>query len=395
VYESILNPVNPLNPMDFKSRLERAREEMKRRDIDLMYLTRGANLWYLAGVKRKGPELTDSNAYGDYICGAYIGAEDGFVLVGPRMGGAGWKAEAEGKPYIDDVTIFDEQRKPIDVQKELLTRFKTPHNTIALDDRTWAESTLTLKKNNSKLKFSLANEIIAPMRMIKDADEIKAMKEAAHLTDKVFAETIKFLHSGVTESSVEKEIDRLYAAHGAEQTSFVTSVRFRSPKKPSGTAPSNKRKLEKGDSVSFDFGCLLNGYANDFGRAAFCGTPPEEMEKIHDLVMDSQAAGIEKMVDGKINAQDLDKVSRGVIERTGYGECFTHRLGHGIGVTVHESPFLYIPDKTLLREGMTFTVEPSILLPKSWSARVEDVVLVTKKGGEPFTKYHKELSLVD
>ncbi len=99
------------------------------------------------------------------------------------------------------------------------------------------------------------------------------------------------------------------------------------------------------------------------------------------------------MVDGTITAEGLDRVARGLIEEAGYGECFVHRLGHGIGVTVHEPPFLYIPDDTVLRTGMTFTVEPSILLPSSWSARVEDVVMVVEEG-VPFGNYHKELTTI-
>jgi Xaa-Pro aminopeptidase len=97
------------------------------------------------------------------------------------------------------------------------------------------------------------------------------------------------------------------------------------------------------------------------------------------------------MANGTITAQDLDKIARGIIEKAGYGPYFGHRLGHGIGVTVHEPPYLYIPDDTLLRTGMCFTIEPSILLPNSWSARVEDVVMVTPNGGVPFSNYSKEL----
>jgi Xaa-Pro aminopeptidase len=378
--------------MDYAGRLKRIREEMTGLGVDLLYLTRGANLWYLSGVRRRGAELTDHNAYGDYVCGAYL-TRDTITLVGPRMGGASWRAEAEGKPYITDVIIFDEHRDPADVQKEVLMRHNPRH--IMVDDRTWALTTETMKRNVPRAEFSLAGPVISKMRMIKDAEEIEAMKAAARLTDKVYAETLEVLKSGVTETRVEKEIDRLYAEHGAEQNSFVSAVRFRSPKKPSGTAPPHKRKLSKGDTVSFDFGCLLDGYANDFGRTAFCGKPPAEVEKIHATVMESQARGIELMKDGAITAQELDREARAIIEKAGYGDCFTHRLGHGIGVTVHEPPFLYIPDDTVLRKGMTFTIEPSILLPKSWSARVEDVVLVTGKGGEPFTKYHKDLTIVD
>jgi Xaa-Pro aminopeptidase len=360
--------------------------------VDLIYLTRGANLWYLTGVRRRGAELTDHNAYGDYVCGAYLTQEE-ITLVGPRMGGSGWRTEAEGKPYVTDVVIFDEHRDPAEVQMDVLKRYKPCH--IMVDDRAWAQTTTTIKRNFPNVELSLVGPTFYEMRMIKDADEIAKMKAAATLTDKVYAETLDYLKSGVTESNVEKEIDRLYASYGAEQNSFVTATRFRSPKKPSGIASPHKRKLEKGDSISFDFGCLLDGYANDFGRTAFCGKPSAEVKKIHTVVMESQARGIEKIVDGSITAEDLDREARSVIEKAGYGDYFTHRLGHGIGVTVHEPPFLFIPDDTVLKAGMTFTVEPSILLPQSWSARVEDVILVTAKGGEPFTRFHKDLTIVD
>jgi Xaa-Pro aminopeptidase len=121
--------------LDFKGRLERAREQMRERGIGLMYLRRGANLWYLTGIRRRGPELTDSNAYGDYVCGAYIGADGGFTFVGPRMGGAGWRREAEGKPYVEEVVIFDEHRRPRDVMEEVLKSFDIKGKGFSVDDR--------------------------------------------------------------------------------------------------------------------------------------------------------------------------------------------------------------------------------------------------------------------
>jgi Xaa-Pro dipeptidase len=100
------------------------------------------------------------------------------------------------------------------------------------------------------------------------------------------------------------------------------------------------------------------------------------------------------MVSGTITAAQLDRVARGMIEKAGYGECFTHRLGHGIGVTVHEPPFLYPPDETRLSSNMTFTVEPSIQLPNSYACRVQDLVIVTEKGGLPLTNSNKELIVI-
>ena len=171
---------------------------------------------------------------------------------------------------------------------------------------------------------------------------------------------------------------------------FVSSASFRSPK----TNRTTPKVIEDGDVISFDFGCVYKGYCSDFGRIVYVGDPPETVKEIHAKVMEAQAAGIEKMIDGTITAQELDRVARDIIEKAGYGPNFGHRLGHGIGVTVHEPPFLYNPDNRLLKKGMCFTLGLSIMLPVSCSARVEDVVMVTNKGGEPFSNYHKELTTI-
>ena len=381
--------------MDFKGRLSRAREEMRERGVGLMYLRRGAKLWYLAGIRRRGPEMTDHNTYGDYVQGAYIGAEEGFVLVGPRMGSAAWVNEAEGKPWVDELRIIDESETPEQVLEDVLKGFDVEGG-VMVDERAWAHASLLIRKNLPGSEISLASEIIDPMKMIKDDDEIARMKKAGEITDKVYGEVVKYLKVGLKEEDVAHEVDYQFTKHGSEQNSFVTGVRFRSPKRPSRPHASRatSRTLQEGDAVTFDFGGVYQGYCSDFGRTVYVGDPPAKVREIHDTVMAAQAAAIERMVDGTITAQGLDRVARGLIEDKGYGECFGHRLGHGIGVTVHEPPFLYIPDETVLRKGMTFTVEPSILLPDSWAARVEDVVMVTEEGGVPFSNYHKELTTI-
>jgi Xaa-Pro dipeptidase len=363
---------------------------MREKGIGLMYLHRGADLFYLTGISRGGPSMTDHNTYGDYMQGAYIGADEGFILVGPRMGGRRWQAMAEDKPYVDEVRIVDESESPKKVMGEVLSKFKLDGRGVMVDDRAWAHGLLLLQQHLPEAKISLANEIIAPMRMIKDKDEIALMKKAGQITDKVYGKIVDFLKRGQTQVDVTSEIDYQFMKHGAEQTSFVSAASFRSPKENRATP----KVLEEGDVISFDFGCVYQGYCSDFGRIVYVGDPPKVVQEIHDKVMEAQAAGIEKMIDGTITAQELDRVARGVIEKAGYGPNFGHRLGHGIGVTVHEPPFLYIPDDTLLKSGMCFTVEPSIMLPGSWSARVEDVVMVTDKGGEPFSNYHKELTTI-
>ena len=354
-----------------------------------MYLHRGADLFYLTGISRSGPEMTDHNTYGDYIQGAYIGTDDGFILVGPRMGSGRWEAIVKDKPYIDDLRIVDESESPKKVMGEVLSGFKLDGAGVMVDDRAWSHTALLLQEHLPGCELLLANEIIAPMRMIKDVDEITTMKKAEEITDKVYGEVVKYLKRGQTEVDITSEIDYQFKKHGASYSSFVSAARFRSPKEHSG-----KRVLSEDDVISFDFGCVYKGYCSDFGRIVYVGDPPAKVREIHDKVMEAQAAGIENMITDTITAQELDRVARGIIEKAGYGPNFVHRLGHGIGVTVHEPPFLYTPDDTVLKTGMCFTVEPSILLPNSWSARVEDVVMVTEKGGVPFSNYHKEMTII-
>lgn len=382
--------------MDYEGRLSRLRETMREKRIALMYLRRGANLFYLTGIKRRGPELTDSNSYGDYIHGAYIGLTGGITLIAPRMGGSGWQKEAEGKPWINEVKILDESERPKEVLKRVLGAYNLRGKGIAIEERAWAHTVLLFREVLPYSKLVNANELIEPMRMIKDDDEIEVMKKAGEITDRVYGKVVDSLERGQTQIDVANIIDYEFRKQGAEYNSFVTGVRFRSPKHPWGLWETSKepRKLEDGDTISFDFGCVYDGYCSDFGRTVCVGDPPAKVREIHDLVMTAQASAIEQMKPGELTCEQLDSVARGIIERGGYGENFVHRLGHGIGITVHEPPYLYIPDDTVLQEGMTFTVEPSILLFGEWSARVEDVVMVTKEGGVPFSNYHKELTVI-
>jgi Xaa-Pro aminopeptidase len=382
--------------MDYEERLSRVREAMRKKRIALMYLRRGANLYYLTGIKRRRPELTDSNSYGDYIHGAYIGMTRGITLVAPRMGGSDWQKEAENKPWITEVKILNESERPKLVLRQVLSAYNLRGKGVAIEERVWAHTVLLFREMLPYSRLVNANEIIEPMRMIKDEDEVAVMKKAGEITDRVYGKVIDRIERGMTEIDITNVIDFEFRKQGAEYNSFVTAVRFRSPKHPWSLIESNRepRTLENGDSVSFDFGCVFDGYCSDFGRTVFVGDPPAKVREIHDLVMIAQAEAIEQMNAGELTCEQLDRVARGIIERAGYGENFVHRLGHGIGITVHEPPYLYLPDDTMLQEGMTFTIEPSILLFSEWSARVEDVVMVTKDGGVPFSNYHKELTVI-
>jgi Xaa-Pro aminopeptidase len=146
-------------------------------------------------------------------------------------------------------------------------------------------------------------------------------------------------------------------------------------------------------SISFDFGAVYDGYCYDYGRSVFFGDPGSGYRRVHSLVMQAQAAGIAALRAGN-TCEQADAAARAVIDGAGYGEAFRHRLGHSIGMDVHEPPFLTAADSTTLRPGMCFTVEPSIFIPHRFGARVEDVVVVRDGGGEPLTHGFQALHVI-
>jgi Xaa-Pro aminopeptidase len=383
--------------MDYQGRLTRLRQSMDEFGIDLVYVLRGANLFYLTGVRRELEHGTDHNAYGDWVCGGFIG-RDRLILTAPRMGGGFYLSEAEDKPWINEVRIIDEREDPAKVMHEVIQGVSTSPTRIAIDDRAWAQTTIALSGLYPDAALSLASSLINPLRAIKDPDEIDAMKRASLLADEVWSEITSSLRVGVAEYEVAIEIERLFQAKGAEYTSFPTGVFFNGPSDldtSSTTRASQHRTLQPGDSVMFDFGCVLDGYCSDFGRCAFAGDPPDEYLKVHDLVLEAQGVGIEALRAGQITASEVNRQARQVIEDAGHGEAFTHRLGHAMGVTVHEPPFMDVVDETVVQENMVFTVEPSIIYPGRFGNRVEDVVVVTPDGGRVLNQAPHDLVIVE
>jgi D-alanyl-D-alanine dipeptidase len=158
---------------------------------------------------------------------------------------------------------------------------------------------------------------------------------------------------------------------------------------------SSRRPIEYGNSMCFDFGGVYEEYCYDFGRAIFLGDPGVEYRKAYAVVMQSAQAGIDALQAGQRTAQDVDAIARQVIVDAGYGKYFGHRLGHGIGLDVHEPPFLDKGDTSVLRERMCFTVEPSIFIPGQFGARTEDVFVVGNDSAEVLSHFRRDLQVVD
>ncbi len=385
--------------MDYQSRINAVQTAMQERGIDLIFLPAAANLYYLTGIRRQLEHGTDHNRYGDWLCGGYIGQTGPVQVVAARMGGGFWVNEAEGKPWVAGVRLIMEPIAPITALQETLSGFGLTggRKRIAVDERAWSRFAMGIRELLPEAELVSANDLITPLRMIKTQEELDAMQRASDLTDQVFLNILPKLKAGVTEYDIAHEIDYQFVTLGAEYTSFETGVFFIAEEMDGGgkTIRTGMRKLKHGDSIMFDFGGLINGYASDFGRSAHLGQPTAEYQNVHDTVIKSQADAMVAMVAGKCTAAQANRIARKVIADAGYDEGFTHRLGHGIGVTVHEPPFLDGTDEIVLQENMVFTVEPSIVYRKRFGNRIEDMVVITPEGGKPMSKIERKLFVVE
>jgi Xaa-Pro aminopeptidase len=246
--------------------------------------------------------------------------------------------------------------------------------------------------------FVSATKLLRQLRVIKSEAEIETMRQAGAITEAAFTAVCQQLKHGMTELEIVSEVDYQLRKHGSLGPSFTTSLYNSGPNHPllfGQREVTWKRELHAPVAILFDFGAIYQGFCYDFGRTVFFGEPDIEMRRIYKLVMDSQAAGIAAMRAGQITTAEVDAAARQVIVQAGYGETFRHRLGHGIGMDVHEPPFLTADDHTVLQEGMLFTVEPSITQFNNFSARVEDVVVVRKDAGEPLTSGFQEMLVIE
>ncbi len=230
------------------------------------------------------------------------------------------------------------------------------------------------------------------LRMVKDLEEIKSIEKAIDIHTHALDETLAWLYPGVTERDWAIEFEYRVKLYGAEALSFETIVAsgYRSaiPHATSSPVP-----LPPNSPVVFDHGVIAEGYCSDETATFFTTPPSHELREIYQVVREAHDQAIEAVRPG-IAASAIDGVARGWIENAGYGKHFTHGTGHGVGLEIHEFPFISSKDKTILRSGMVFTIEPGIYLNGKAGIRIEDMVLVTDTGCRLLTKRSKSLTVL-
>lgn len=245
------------------------------------------------------------------------------------------------------------------------------------------------KKLNGVKSWIPLGDLIAELRWIKTEEELQALQKAEAIGDAAFSDMLEIIRPGMTELEVAYELEYAMKKEGAEGFSFATIIASGRHSSMPHAVPTEK-KIEKGDLVTMDFGCIYQGHCSDMTRTISIGKADERKKSVYQVVLEAQKAALAFIREG-YTGSEVDHVARKIIEDAGYGQFFGHALGHSVGLEIHERPNLSPAETTVLREGMIETVEPGIYLTGDFGIRIEDMVQVTKEGCINYTHSPKEL----
>ena len=250
-----------------------------------------------------------------------------------------------------------------------------------------------VKSGAPEAEFPDAEDLFANLRLKKDKAEVDAMRVAVKIAQDALEAVIPQIKIGMTEKELSSELVVQLLKHGSESELPFAPIVSGGPNAANPHASPTNRKLQAGDMLVVDWGAAHDGYISDLTRTFAVGDVDEEFKKIHKIVQDANAAGRAVSKPG-IPCADVDKATREVIEKSGYGKYFTHRTGHGIGMEGHEAPYMRGDNMQILEPGMAFTVEPGIYIPNRNGVRVEDNMVITENGAESLSDMPREIRVV-
>ena len=260
---------------------------------------------------------------------------------------------------------------------------------IGFEDRSMTCSTFSKYLKELEVKLVPLEGQLEKPRQVKSGKELMLLRKAEAIGDLAFNHILKILKPGMTELEVAAELEYSMKKHGAEGLSFDTIVASGFHSAMPHAIPTDK-KLEHGDFVTMDFGCIFQGYCSDMTRTVVMGKASEEQRKVYQTVLQAHLRAMDGLRPG-MRCLEVDRIARDYIQEAGYGGYFGHGLGHSVGLYIHESPALNTRDETVLVPGMIETIEPGIYIPGFGGVRIEDMGAVTEDGYESFAHSPKEL----
>jgi Xaa-Pro aminopeptidase len=355
------------------ARQSRACAAMASAGVDALLLSVGADLPYLTGYEAMPLER---------LTMLVLDRDGAATLVVPEL-------EAPRVPDVGACALrpWPETADPIAIVAELVG----PARTLAIGDRTWSRFTLALQEAVPGARWCNADTIVGPLRAVKDAAEVAALRAAAHAVDTVAAEMRTRPFAGRTELDVSRELVDRMLAQGHDRPNFAIVGSG-----PNGASPhhdAGSRVIGDGDVVVCDFGGTMAGYCSDITRMFVVGEPSAEIADTYAALAAAQEAAVHAATVGT-PCQEVDAVARRALAGAGLADAFIHRVGHGIGLDAHEDPYLVEGNPTPLAPGHAFSIEPGVYFPGRFGMRLEDIVVADAAGPDRLNAAARDLAVV-
>ena len=358
-------------------RLQNIGNKMESNGWDLLLITDPKHVYYLTGFA--------SDPHERFLGLALIRGEEPLLMV-PALD---FEAAAAASS-VQNIVTHQDTDQPYELLRKHIPR---TIETLALEkDQLTVSRYEQIQETFGASRYENAGALFREMRVRKSAEEVQLIKQAAELVEQVLAEGLKKVKPGVQEIELVAELEFLMKKLGADGPSFDTMVLSGSNTALPHGVPGSRR-IQDGDLLMFDLGVYANGYASDITRTFAVGSISAEAEKIYNTVLAANEAAIRAVRPG-VTYASIDHAARSLIEQAGYGKAFLHRLGHGMGMDVHEYPSVHGRNEDLLQAGAVFTIEPGIYVPGVGGVRIEDDVLVTESGVEVLTSFPKQLTVL-
>ncbi|MDO5417417.1 MAG: Xaa-Pro peptidase family protein [Lachnospiraceae bacterium] len=353
------------------TRLNHLCQELTRDGLSQMIICDPLSIWYFTGV-RVSP--------GERLYALYVNTNGNHKLILNRL----FTVPHTG---LTEIWMSD-----TDDGMEILAAEVDGTADMGIDKNWPARFLLALMEKHPDVRYQNASCCVDRIRAIKDSDERDKMRAASRINDACMEKASAFLKEGKTEKEVAAYIDHLYQEAGCEGNSFPTIVSYGAHAADPHHEPDDT-PLKAGDCIVIDMGCIKDGYCSDMTRTFFCQAADEKYAAIHDLVREANEKA-ESIIRPGVRFCDIDRTAREHIAAGGYGEYFTHRLGHSIGLEDHEFGDVSSVNTDCVQAGMTFSIEPGVYLPGKFGVRVEDLVFVTEDGCEILNQVEKKWRIV-
>jgi len=370
-------PPAPFTNEDFAARMRRVLADAARAELDGILVTPGPELVWLTGYQ--------PTAITERLTVLVLRHDQDPTLLVPTLERPDAEA-AVGAPSLSIVDWADGEDPFARAGAYLYAGA-----TMAISDSAWALHLLGLQDAVPGSSYRSLTQSLPMLRAVKDDNELARLRAAGAAADATYEQILGVRFAGRKETDVAADLARMLREFGHEQVDFTVVGSG-----PNGANPHHEagdRTIEPGDAVVLDFGGLMYGYGSDTSRTVCVGEPSALVSEVHEVVRRAQQAGVESVRPG-VACQEIDRAARKVIADAGYGEYFIHRVGHGIGLTTHEPPYMVEGETHLIEPGMCFSIEPGIYLPGRFGVRIEDIVVATEDGGRRLNNTDHALRIV-